>query len=224
MAPPPAVRQTPGMIVVHPVVELHFRGGFSLWPVGEPAVFDFLRLHGGMSPVDIGTAVMLIVACNDVEDLFPGEGPPRPADPLDGFLHPLLTTDQLFVAGGMRITDTATGAALLPGCCCDLNEWRDWLDYLDERSRRLDLGHDPFPLVEVSGGTARLTPDQEQRDSPVIETSAPGLRRLVAGAEDDLTGFLRSAEAWAEQYLPGRSAQVTAALGRALDVVPPQAP
>ncbi|MFJ9554291.1 hypothetical protein ACIRPH_10775 [Nocardiopsis sp. NPDC101807] len=210
------------MIVVHPVVELHFGGGFSLWPVGEPAVFDFLRLHGGMSPVDIGTAVMLIAACNDVEGLFPEEHPPRPAEPLDRFLHPLLASDGPFVAGGMRITDTTTGAVLLPGCCSDLNEWRDWLDYLDGRSRRLDLGHDPFPLVEVSGGTVRLTPDQEQRDGPVIETSAPGLRRLVAEAETDLTGFLRSAGAWAEQCLPGRSARLTAALGRALDVAPPQ--
>jgi len=208
------------MITVHPVVELHFRSGFSLWPVGEPATFDFLRLQAGMSPVDIGTAVMLIAACNDVEG-FPEERPPRPAEPLDGFLHSLLTLDEPFVAGGLRVTDTTTGAALLPGCCSDLSEWRDWLDYLDERSCRLDLGHDPFPLVEVSGGTVRMTPDQERRGSPVIETSASGLRRLVAGAEDDLTGFLRSAGAWAEQHLPGRSARLTAALGRALDVVPP---
>ncbi|MGV9453774.1 hypothetical protein [Streptomyces sp. NPDC003635] len=39
--------------------------------------------------------------------------------------------DHLFESGGLRITDTATGTTLLPGCCHGLGERRDWLEVVD---------------------------------------------------------------------------------------------
>jgi hypothetical protein len=46
------------------------------------------------------------------------------------------------------------------------------------------------------------------------------LRRLIAGAEQDLRDFVRLAGGWAERQLPERAAAVTAALARALDLEP----
>lgn len=208
------------MIVMHPVLEVYSLRGFDLWPVGAPTDGGFLHLHAGLSPTAVGTAVMRIASCNDIE-LLPEGHPPRPQAPVDGFLHGLLTLDELFVAGGLRITDTVSGATLLPGCCCGLGEWRDWLGHVNDDRRWLDLGHDPWPLVESSGDGVRITVDTETEGSPVIEVSTDELRALLRGAEDDLTGFLRSARVWAGDRLPDHAGPLDAALARSLDVAVP---
>lgn len=38
-----------------------------------------------------------------------GDRPPRPADPLGGFLHSVLTMELPFAPGGLRVIDNATG-------------------------------------------------------------------------------------------------------------------
>lgn len=179
--------------------------------------YGFLPLGGALTPAEVGTAVMRVAAC-DVHDEAapqPGDRPARPADPLGTFLHGLLTTDHLFVPGGLRVTDTATGAILLPGCCNGLEERGDWYAVLDGDGRA-SFGHDPSPLAERLGDTVRLTVDADRDDSPAIELPAAEPRRLLAGAERDPTGFLRLAAAWAARHLLGRAPQVTATLARAL--------
>ncbi|MFE9967508.1 hypothetical protein [Streptomyces sp. NPDC005525] len=60
--------------------------------------------------------------------------------------------------------------------------------------------------------------------NPLIELSVTELRRLLHGAEHDLTNFLALAAEWAAQHLPDHSAPVTAALARALALPAPTAP
>ncbi|WP_406863801.1 hypothetical protein ABZO31_26550 [Streptomyces sp. HUAS MG47] len=110
------------MIVMHPVLEDPSRAAFPLWPVVADRAYGFLPLGGGMSEAEIGTAVMLVAACNDLDPGVDGdERPPRPADPVGSFLHGLLTFDTPFASGGLRVTDTSTGIALVPGAAAD---WR----------------------------------------------------------------------------------------------------
>ncbi|MCY9785293.1 hypothetical protein KIK06_15525 [Nocardiopsis sp. EMB25] len=105
------------MIVMQPVLEVRPSDGFTLWPVDGSAPYGFLALDGALGPAGIGTAVMSVAAHNDVD---PGEDrPSRPDEPLDGFLHGLLTMDELFAAGGLRVTDTVSGTTLVPGCWAD---------------------------------------------------------------------------------------------------------
>ncbi|MFI0257538.1 hypothetical protein ACH4OW_00640 [Streptomyces sp. NPDC017056] len=210
------------MIIAQPVLEIYGSDDFTLWPVAETEPYGFLPLSDRLGPAEVGTAVMRIADCNNVETEDDGR-PPRPADPLGGFLHGLLTMDNLFAPGGLRITDTATGTTLLPGCCNGLEEWRDWFDVVDSRGWA-SFGHDPAPLAERHGDIVRLTVDAEQENSPVIELPVGDLRRLLAGAERDLTGFLRPAAAWAARHLPDHAGPVTSALGRALDLPAPAAP
>jgi hypothetical protein len=218
------------VIVLQPVLEVHPPDGFTLWPVagiGEP--YGFMPLGGSLTPAEIGTAVMCIAGCNDCTECGKAapesdDHPARPTDPLGAFLHGLLTTGDLFTPGGLRVTDTDTGTTLLPGCCNGLEERGDWYGVLDGDGWA-SFGHDPSPLAERLGDTVRLTVDTDRDDSPVIELSAAELRRLLAGAERDLTGFLRLAATWAARHLPGRAPQVTAALARALVLpVPPEVP
>ncbi|MFE0699089.1 hypothetical protein [Streptomyces sp. NPDC058872] len=210
------------MIVLQPVLETCATDGFDLWPVAECGAYDFLALGGALSPAEVGTAVMCIAECNNVD--LEGEGrPQRPTDPLGNFLHGLLTMDNLFAAGGLRVTDTATGIALSPGCCSGLDERRDWLAVIDGDGWA-SFGHDPSPLAERMGDVVRLTIDAEQQDSPVIELPIIDLRRLLADAERDLAAFHRLAIGWAALHLPDHADPVCAALARALDLPAPAVP
>ncbi|MFD9883424.1 hypothetical protein ACFWZT_18415 [Streptomyces alboflavus] len=206
------------MIVMQPVLEMYTPDGFDLWPVAEVEPFDFLPLSGGLSPAEVGSAVMRIASCNDV--VPDSDGPPRPVDALGSFLHGLLNYDPLFAAGGLRVTDTSTDVVFLPGCCDGLEDWRDWYQFLDGGSL-LGFGHDPSsPVAERFGDTLRLTVNADQSDSPVIELSLAELRHLLAGVERDLADFLTLAADWASRHLPGHRTPVTAALARALDLAP----
>ncbi len=210
------------VIVLQPVLEVHAPDGFALWPVDGTRPYAFLPLSGGLAPAEVGTAVMSIADCNNVEPEDDGR-PLRPADPLGGFLHGLLTKDHLFASGGLRITDTTTGVTLLPGCCNGLDERHHWREVLDGDGCA-SFGHDPSPLAERDGDTVRLTVDAEDESSPVIEVSVGDLRRLLAGAERDLDDFLRLAAGWVALHLPGHASPVISALGRALDLPVPTGP
>ncbi|MFJ8843302.1 hypothetical protein ACIRFF_10405 [Streptomyces cyaneofuscatus] len=199
---------------MEPVLEVHAPDGFGLWPVAGTTPSGFLPLGGELSSAEVGTAVMAIAACNDIDP--DGDRPPRPATAPGSFLHGLLTFDDLFAAGGLRVTDHSTGITFLPGCCDGLEDWRDWYRLADHGGL-LGFGHDPVsPVAERFGDTVRLTVDAERSDSPVIELPASELRRLLTGVERDLAGFLALANVWAARYLPRHRAPVTAALARVL--------
>ncbi|WP_189925735.1 hypothetical protein [Kitasatospora xanthocidica] len=210
------------MMSMQPVLEIFAPEGFTFWPTGDHKPFDHLVLNGSLTPAEVGTAVWRLADVNDVE-LDPeadAERGPRPEDPLDGFLHGLLTDPDPYAPGGLRVTDSATGTVFVPGCCTGLEEWRGWLGVTDGGGAAW-FGHDPDARVEWVGRTVKLTQDADDADSPVIELPPEELRRLLAGAERDLRGFLALAAAWAERQLPGHAAALTAALARALDLEPP---
>lgn len=211
---------------MQPVLEIHAPEGFDLWPVAEIEPFGFLPLSGSLSPAEVGTAVMRIADCNDIDpdsdsdsdSDSDGDRPPRPADARASYLHGLLTFDTLFAAGGLRVTDTSTGVTFLPGCCDGLEDWRDWHQFLDGGDL-LGFGHDPeSPLAERTGDTVRLTVNAEQSDSPVIELPVTELRHLLTGVEHDLTDFLTLAADWASRHVPDHATPVVAALARVLAI------
>lgn len=210
------------VIALQPVLETYAPAGFDLWPVADSEPYGFLPLNGALDTAQVGTAVMRVAACNDIDPEH-DDRRPRPRDPLGRFLHGLLTMDPLFASGGLRITDTATGATLVPGCCSGLEDWREWFGVVDGEGDGGSgwFGHDPSPLAERVGDVARLTVDMERDDSPVIELSVTELRRLLVGAERDLADFLRLAAGWAALHLPDHALPVTAALARGLDMPMP---
>lgn len=204
---------------MQPVVEIRRPEGFPFWPVADGEPFSYMALSGELTAAEVGTAVMSIAACNDI-DPDPNAGddrPPRPADPLGSFLHGLLTFDSLFAAGGLRVTDSSAGITFLPGCCNGLEEWRDWHTVVSG-SGPVSFGHAPDPVAERFGDTVRLIVDIEQSDSPLIELSATALRRLLGGVERDLADFLALASDWSSRHLADHSVPVVAALARVLDL------
>ncbi|MEU2232245.1 hypothetical protein [Streptomyces vietnamensis] len=213
---------TSPVIVMQPVLEIYAPVGFDLWPVAEFEPFGFLPLSGELSSAEVGTAVMRIAGCNDIDP--DGDRSPRPADVRGSFLHGLLTFDHLFAAGGLRVVDNSTGVTFLPGCCDGLEDWRDWYQLVNDGGL-LGFGHDPTsPVAERFGDTVRLTVNAEQSESPVIELSVAELRHLLAGVERDLVDFLALAADWTSRHLPDHCAPVTAALARVFDLPPPAVP
>ncbi|MFI6440813.1 hypothetical protein [Streptomyces sp. NPDC050759] len=206
------------MITVRPVLEICAPEGFDLWPVAAAEPYTFLPLGGELTQDEIGTAVMALASCNDLDP--DDDRPPRPADPLGGFLHGLLTMDPLFASGGLRVTDTATGAVLVPGCCSGLEDRGDWWEVLDGDGWA-GFGHNPSPVAERYGETVRLTVDSDAEASPVIEVSVPELRRLLTQAEHEVAAFLHQAALWTARQLPDRSEQVSRAIKRALTLPTP---
>ncbi|MEW2390995.1 hypothetical protein AB0933_21815 [Streptomyces venezuelae] len=209
--------------MMQPVLETYTPDGFDLWPVAEVESFGFLPLSGELSPDEVGAAVMRIADCNDVSAMDGPDGghTPRPAGPLDSFLHGLLTLDDPIASGGLRVIDDSTGVTFLPGCCDGLEDWRDWHRLID-RGGLLGFGHDPVsPTAERFGDTVRLTVNVEESDSPVIELGVPELRHLLVGVERDLTGFLALAAEWSSAHLPDHCTAVTTAVARSLDLPAP---
>jgi hypothetical protein len=207
------------VIVMQPVLEMTSTDGFGLWPIAERASSGFLPLSGELSPPEVGTAVMRIASCNDVDP--DGDHLPRPVAALDAFLHGLLTFDSLFAVGGLRVTDDSTGVTFLPGCCDGLEDWRDWQRFVDDGGL-LGFGHHPVsPIAERHGSIVRLTVNAEQCDSAVIELSVSEFRNLLTGAERDLVDFLALAADWATRQLPDHCSAVTVALARVLDLPAP---
>ncbi|MGW2939845.1 hypothetical protein ACWDA7_51275 [Streptomyces sp. NPDC001156] len=153
------------MIVLQPVLEIYASDGFTLWPVTESELYGFLPLSGALDPAEVGTAVMRIADYNDIDPETDGR-PPRPADPLGGFLHGLLTMDDLVAPGGLRISDTATGTTLLPGCCNGLDEWRDWLEVVDGRGWPPSV---TTPLRSLNGTAT----SSDSPPTPSITTARP---------------------------------------------------
>ncbi|MGW0857360.1 hypothetical protein [Streptomyces sp. NPDC002690] len=202
------------------VLEMDPLEGFGLWPVAETERFGFLALGGGLSLDEVGAAILRIAAYNDA-DPEANELPPRPADPLAEFLHGLLHLDPLLVPGGLRVTDTATGATFEPGCCDGLEDRREWERVVDGdgifRSAHPESGRGATRI----GDTVRLTCATGQEAGPVIEVPLGQMRRLLAGVERDLTDFLALADDWASRYAVDHVAGVTASLGRLFDLPVP---
>ncbi|MFE0508820.1 hypothetical protein [Streptomyces sp. NPDC058964] len=202
------------MITVQPVLEIPPYEGFDLWPIAGVAPYSFLPLSGALTPNEVGTAVMALASCNDID---PGDDrPPRPDDRLGSFLHGLLTSDPLFASGGFQVTDTSTGTRLVPGCCNGLEDRGDWWEVLDNEDIAVGFGHNPSPTAERRGATVRLTVDGDTDGSPCIDLPAGELRHLLEGAERELADFLRLATLWTAGHLPDHSERVNRALQRAL--------
>ncbi|MEU5022789.1 hypothetical protein [Streptomyces milbemycinicus] len=182
-------------------LETYEAQGFALWPVAPPTADRVLLLSGGLSPLEVGTAMAVWAGYNN-SDLDPGD--PLRADA--GALLRRTVEDECTIApGGLCVRDTVSGALVRSGCCCGLETWREWLDLAE--GAELWLGHDPSPRVEHLGTVVRIWPDG--RDAAAqglvgrpVEVAGAELDGLLEDVRGKLRGFLGLAGRWAERYAP----------------------
>lgn len=164
------------------------------WPVTSVAAGAWLALAAGCTDEEVGLFVGALAHHLDVES----------PSGRDEVVAALLAEEILIVAGGLRLLDTVTGMAVVPGCCAGLEDWRDWGQVLTGGSPW--LGHDPGPAVEIGvDGGLRVWQDggpncHHGRWAGTSVALPPFvLPDLLRNVQQDLVGFLALVKAWTER-------------------------
>ncbi|MEY9888261.1 hypothetical protein ABIA31_001901 [Catenulispora sp. MAP5-51] len=149
------------------------------WPIEKAEPYRWEVLDGSTAPATIGTVMAALARwC-------------RPEDAEEDFeptaveaLRWIAEAEYLVLSAGIRAADAET--AVNPGCCVDLENWRDWPNTWH--------GH-PGPQIKHADDGLWIRED-ETSQSPV-KIAAGALPGLMAGVREDLIAFLGAAERWA---------------------------
>ncbi|MGW2842601.1 hypothetical protein ACWCWD_33035 [Streptomyces sp. NPDC001493] len=208
------------MLIAQAVLETSDTAGFSLWPVGDLPPYRFMALSGRMSSLEVGSALAVLAGYNaraDDDDI--------PATDAGGAVRGLLETDQVLAPGGLSIHDTRTGVTVRPGCCCGLEDWREWLDVADGGT--VWLGHDPSPRLEHADEVVRLWQDGgdagKASSGQPVEIAVGELPDLLRTVREELRGFLALTEQWAARHVPALAGELVARLDEGLAIGDPLA-
>lgn len=186
----------------------------GLWPVAKPADGRLLALSGLMTQAEVGTALAVLVSYHPLagEDVLKESG---------AALRQLLEADAVLAPGGLRLRHPASGSTLEPGCCCGLEDWRDWLDLTHGDTPW--LGHDPAPYVEHRPDSVWLWPQGNAATPHPLAVRTDELPALLEGVRQDLAGFLRLVAQWVttERAEPGLAMALVELLDEALCVTEP---
>jgi hypothetical protein len=184
------------VLISEAVIELTDHAGFTGWPTTQLAGFGHRRLQAGLTVKEIGSVVWSFL---DAKHVF--------EDP---------DADCVTVLGGVRITDTTTGAVLVPGCCSDLSGRFDLVQCAADGAGDPWLGHSPSPAVRFGENKVRFVVDAERTEGVAFTATLDDLRTALDPIEGDLLGFLATLEQWAAVHVPDRADDVVARFRRGI--------
>lgn len=175
---------------IQAVVETPWYEGEPLWPwsVADYKPFSHIQLYDEMTDLEVGLIFAQLVQYNDLEN----------GDNANDVLYRAIESETLILPGGLQVKSTAN-ELIYPGCCCGLEEWREWLDFLTtERSPW--LGHDPSPWFEMVDGFVRIWSDGGMDSAASgfhIDFEQSTFETELSRVQQDLSTFLVKIEAWA---------------------------
>ncbi|MFC7328003.1 hypothetical protein [Marinactinospora rubrisoli] len=202
-----------GAVVLRPVIEAVVPAEDAPWPTASRPADGFLRPRAGMPAAEVGLAVYRLAEGT-------GPGDPFTAGPRSAVVA-LLETDRLAVPGGIEVVDRVSGVRVRPGCCCGLEDWREWLTVPDGGEPW--LGHGPGPRVERAGDDVRIWPDAGRGESPAgghVRLRSAAVRRLLRAVHADLCGFRLAVRTWAADVVPDLADALTNRIDRDLRIGP----
>ncbi|MBS1796049.1 MAG: hypothetical protein JSS81_19515 [Acidobacteria bacterium] len=177
------------------------------WPVVGGCNF-FVRLDGAIAAAEIGSVMMMMMP--------PGSDEPAGRS-ARGLLRAFLEADGLILPGGLFFLEKGE-PRFQPGCCCGLEDWRDWFG-VAEGATDIWTGHDPFSLVELDGETVKIWGDRERRnEDPPFEISVTNLLEQLAVVERDLRDFLGRLGEWLQTVAPELEIPVLRRVAEALEL------
>ncbi|NEO88729.1 MAG: hypothetical protein F6J87_31565 [Spirulina sp. SIO3F2] len=172
-----------------PVVEApYFEGEFlAPWSVPEFEPLSMIQLHEGMSHPEVGLVMAQLAAYNHI-DL---------ENDRQTVLEQILGADSLVLPGGIEVI--SQGKVIPPSCCCGLETWREWQEFLKTGNSPW-LGHDPSPWLESDGDIVRIWSDgglEAVKDAFYFNVSRSDFAVYLMLLEEELRGFLIAVEDWA---------------------------
>jgi hypothetical protein len=159
------------------------------WEIAKLDGFAWIRLSAEMTQPEIGLFFAQLAHYNQI-DLSENRAT---------ILRKILAADGLVLAGGIQAVSAEQ--VISPSCCCGLEDWRKWQEFL-RTGETPWLGHDPSPWLEQVGSVIRIWSDGGLGDSMKnafkIEVDRPTFERALRSVEQDLLGFRFCIESWCE--------------------------
>lgn len=160
--------------------------------------FTNIRLYSETSFEEVGA--IMFECCSPIDDEVDIQ---NAKDALKHFID-----DEGFVLSGGLIFKENGEEKFGPSCCCDLEDWNQWLDVPNGKTNIWN-GHDPFCAVEIDGGKIKIWYDNQlKNESPSIEFSVEEFVEKMSQVEKDLKDFLVRLSQWAKQIEPDFEKQV----------------
>ncbi|MDV3349318.1 hypothetical protein QGP82_11495 [Leptothoe sp. LEGE 181152] len=178
------------LIQMQAVIEAPYYEGEFLcpWPVPYFKPFSLIHLCGKMTYLEIGLVFAQLAEYNQIK-LENGK---------QAVLEQILEAESLVLPGGIQIVSKKK--VISPSCCCGLETWREWIDFLKTGNSPW-LGHDPSPWVESQGNVIRVWSDggiEPTTNASYIDVLRPYFKRALMLVEQELQAFLFSIKSWAQ--------------------------
>ncbi|QLE44091.1 hypothetical protein FD723_29050 [Nostoc sp. C052] len=120
---------------IQAVVETPWYEGEPLWPwsVADYKPFSHIQLYDEMTDLEVGLIFAQLVQYNDLEN----------GGNANDVLYRVIESETLILPGGLQVKSTAN-ELIYPSCCCGLEEWREWLEFLT-------TGRSPWLTIQAPG-------------------------------------------------------------------------
>ena len=171
------------------VVEMQPFEGELPWAVASVADWSFLRLFSGVTDEDVGSVIL--TACSYNHHL---EVQRSAIETLNAFV-----AEDFVLPGGLQFSKDEQ-VKVVPGCCCGLEDWREWLDV--PNGNTVWAGHDPSPGVEFVEGYIRVWQDEKADGVEFIDFGVVEMRDLLEKIESDIKDFVVRLGKWANFAAP----------------------
>jgi hypothetical protein len=183
-----------------------------LWEIEttlEP--FSFLPLSSQTTDREVGLIISQLIKDNNLES--------------NGNLVERLTEiinyksvedeDYMILAGGLQVND-GSNRIITPSCCCGLETWRDWIEFLSTGESPW-LGHDPNPWVEkVNDNLIRVWADEG--GGFFIDFDRSTFELKLSEVQQDLADFLVRIETWARKLGFDKPEELSAKFDRCFSI------
>ncbi len=161
------------------------------WEIPEFKPFSNIRLWGEMTYPEIGLVFAQLAKYNQI----------KLTDDKQAVIKQILAAESLVLPGGIQLICEEQDTTISPSCCCGLETWREWIDFL-QTGQSPWLGHDPSPWVERQGNVVRIWSDggiEPASSATHIDVSRFQFQKALTVVEQDLQAFLFSIESWAQE-------------------------
>jgi hypothetical protein len=177
------------MLRLIPVVEAHSgKCPFDWVPLNAGG--DLLELGPHCGDDDVMRIIAILATYNGVAE----------SGSIPEVVQALQDAERLVLPGGLLAR--SGDFELVPGCCCGLEDWRDWF-FIKPGSASPWLGNDPSPRVDCDSEVATLWADGEAGDqSPYLSVPYAEIERARNETCEALIGFKTRLTAWLAAFAP----------------------